>query len=49
VNAMENKVMNVDGYRLSVYYIVVVVVVVTFEVTNLFVIVMNDAIVCCNV
>jgi hypothetical protein len=39
--------MNVDGYRVSVYYIVVVVV--TFEVTNLFVIVMNDAIVCCNV
>jgi hypothetical protein len=36
----------VDGYRVSVYYIVVVV---TFEVTNLFVIVMNDAIVCCNV
>jgi hypothetical protein len=44
---MENKVMNVVGYRVSVYYIVVVVV--TFEVTNLFVIVMNDAIVCCNV
>jgi hypothetical protein len=44
---MENKVMNVDGYRVSVYYIVVVVG--TFEVTNLFVIVMNDAIVCCNV